>query len=465
MDPYNDEDPDYKNTSLSSTIPIPSIDTCPKFTNNYWNRGQNYAEPSNYRDHQLPQNQFATPKKIELPCQNIAFLTCNFIYEEGKPIPGLEMIVGPISEPDYNQFCIKELVEGLLENKRKLSNVPRAQLTAARGKANPYEKVGESIFINLSAMKLACLDSQISFTGVKRYDPVKDPVFWFADLCGGPGGFAEYLLWRKHSCEEKVFGWGITLTGSLDYDLDKFNPISMVKESFESIYGEDGTGDLYKEENMKYFAEVVMDGTRGIGADLVTADGGFDIRGQESHQEKLLKHLLLCQIITMFMTLKKNGVFVLKVFEIFSPFTAGLIWILYRHFERICIVKPLPSRPANSERYVICCNLKEKSPQIISYLLEVNKKFHELKTISSSSKEPKEQQMDVNEIVKSEIMNVDEEFMDYLKTSNMKIAIKQKEGLIELQKYIDNPDLETPDHNEYRRLCFQEWHIIKNEEQ
>ncbi|CAG8450794.1 6739_t:CDS:10 [Diversispora eburnea] len=374
-DPYNDEDLDYKNTSLSFTIPIPSIDTCPKCTNNYWNRGQNYEEPSNYRDHQLPQNQFTAPKKIELPSQNVAFLTSNFIYEEGKPIPGLEMIVGPILEPDYDQFCIKELVE------------------EARGKANPYEKVGESIFLNLSAMKLACLDSQISFTGVKRYDPVKDPVFWFADLCGGPGGFAEYLLWRKHSCGEKVFGWGITLTGSLDYDLDKFNPDSMVKKSFEPIYGEDGTGDLYKEENMNYFAKIVMEGTHGIGADL-----GFDIRGQESHQERLLKHLLLCQIITMFITLKKNGVFVLKVFEIFSPFTAGLIWILYRHFERICIIKPLPSRPANSE-------------------------------------------------------------------SNMKIAIKQKEGLIELQKYIDNPDLETPDHNEYQRLCLQEWHIIINDEQ
>ncbi len=32
-------------------------------------------------------------------------------------------------------------------------------------------------------------------------------------------------------------------------------------------------GDLYKEENIKYFAKVVKDETQGIGVDLVTADG------------------------------------------------------------------------------------------------------------------------------------------------------------------------------------------------
>ncbi len=51
---------------------------------------------------------------------------------------------------------------------------------------------------------------------------------------------------------------------------------------------------------------------------------------------------------------KKNldGDFVLKLFDVFTPFTGGIVWILYRHFEKICIIKPLSSRPANSERYL-----------------------------------------------------------------------------------------------------------------
>ncbi|CAG8679949.1 12382_t:CDS:2, partial [Acaulospora morrowiae] len=182
---------------------------------------------------------------------------------------------------------------------------------------------------------------------------------------------------------------------------------------------------------------------------------GFDVRGRESQQEILMKRLLLCQIITMFMTLQKDGDFVLKVFDIFTPFTAALIWILYRHFEKICIIKPLPSRPANSERYVVCRNLKVHRPKITTYLLEVNRKFDEIRTSDGQ---------DINEIVEFEVMKKDEEFMNYLETSNMKTAVMQTNAIKELQKYIDEPDLEMPKQDEYRRLCLQEWGITKAEE-
>ncbi|CAG8806403.1 18064_t:CDS:2, partial [Gigaspora rosea] len=147
------------------------------------------------------------------------------------------------------------------------------------------------------------------------------------------------------------------------------------------------------------------------------------------------------------------GDFVLKLFDVFTPFTAGVVWILYRHFEKICIIKPLPSRPANSERYIICRNLRERSPQIVDFLFEVNKKFNEIK--SSSSGGPQ----DVSEIVDFNEMNQDEDFIDYLKMSNMKIAIKQTEALEELLKYNSDPELRPPNQEEYRRLCFLEWRL------
>ncbi|CAG8846669.1 18631_t:CDS:2, partial [Racocetra persica] len=132
------------------------------------------------------------------------------------------------------------VVQLLLDKKKALKNIPHEQFTAARGKSNPYEKVGHSIFMNRSASKLACLDALVNFTGVKRYDPVKDLVFWFTDLCGGPGGFSEYILWRKHSYGEKVYGWGITLTGDQNYDLNRFIADAKVRECFKPSYGADG---------------------------------------------------------------------------------------------------------------------------------------------------------------------------------------------------------------------------------
>ena len=40
-------------------------------------------------------------------------------------------------------------------------------------------------------------------------------LYYFADVCAGPGGFCEYLLWRRlYSCH----GFGITLRGRQDED-------------------------------------------------------------------------------------------------------------------------------------------------------------------------------------------------------------------------------------------------------
>ena len=46
-----------------------------------------------------------------------------------------------------------------------------------------------------------------------------------------------------------------------------------------------------------------------------------------------------------------GGDFTCKLFDSFTPFTVVIIYILYRHFEKITIIKPFTSRPANSERY------------------------------------------------------------------------------------------------------------------
>lgn len=37
-------------------------------------------------------------------------------------------------------------------------------------------------------------------------------VLYFADICAGPGGFSEYVLWRK---EWHAKGFGFTLKGKL----------------------------------------------------------------------------------------------------------------------------------------------------------------------------------------------------------------------------------------------------------
>ena len=57
-----------------------------------------------------------------------------------------------------------------------------------------------------------------------------------------------------------------------------------------------------------------------------------------------------CWLLLVF-PLNLGGHFICKTFDLFTPFSVGLIYLLYCCFERVCLFKPITSRPANSERW------------------------------------------------------------------------------------------------------------------
>jgi 23S rRNA U2552 (ribose-2'-O)-methylase RlmE/FtsJ len=258
--------------------------------------------------------------------------------------------------------------------------------------------------MNRAAVKLANLDSLFELTNSCRT---------FVDLCGGPGGFVEYLLWKS----KEIQGWGITLHENPDYDLNNV-------DRFHVLYGPDETGDITVQENRNFFSEKVLKETKE-GVDLVLGDGAFSVQGDELYQEHHTKELLLCEILIMFKTLKKGGTFVLKVFDTVTPFTVSLLYLLYLHFEKMSIIKPVSSRPANSEKYLVCKNLQVHHPiELISFLEKVSVECHHLKpptfSTNKSSLIPFEEQvelklddihtiLDINAILKDSIFS---EWMD-----------------------------------------------------
>ncbi|KAF9569135.1 FtsJ methyltransferase domain-containing protein 2 [Mortierella alpina] len=380
---------------------------------------------------------------------------------------------GPPATVDLDLFCIEGIVNNLLESKKKLRAVPQEVFGRARQRCNPYELVGSSIFMNRASVKLASIDSQLALTATKESpqtgistdgaSPEDAKTFRFADLCSGPGGFSEYLLWRKHTWGERARGWAMTLKGDLDFQLDRFHKDAAVQETLKVFYGKDETGDILKQENIDAFAELIEKDTNGLGVGLVSADGGISVDGDEAVQETLLQRLILCQILTMFMTLQKGGDFVVKIFDIFTPVTAGLVWILSRHFEKICVVKPLTSRPMNSERYVVCRRLLDHKPsRTIEHLKAVNAEYQELEEKNkeaASSNEEQAKKADLNHIVDPDILTGDAHFMEYIKRNNMKTAIRQTEALDVFLKYVNEGLRPAFDQEAIKKLCLQEWRI------
>ena len=76
------------------------------------------------------------------------------------------------------------------------------------------------------------------------------------------------------------------------------------------------------------------------------------MEGEENIQEILTKQLVMCQFACALSILRHGGHFVCALFDAYTPFTVGLIYLLHRSFERVCLFKPVTSRPANSERSV-----------------------------------------------------------------------------------------------------------------
>ena len=86
------------------------------------------------------------------------------------------------------------------------------------------------------------------------------------------------------------------------------------------------------------------------------------------YRSEFLKHCILGLA-----TLQHGGNMVLKVYETYTAFTVGILFVLYHLFKTVAIVKPYNSSFLSSRQYIICKGLKQRRPQQqIGYLLQMH---------------------------------------------------------------------------------------------
>ena len=220
---------------------------------------------------------------------------------------------------------------------------------------NPYE------FINTnydSVSSCVCSYKPISRAFFKMIEILNNYNFSFPKnmksfhLAEGPGGFIEALSYYRKNKQDMYYG--ITLMDEecsvpkwsrADYFLMK-NP-NIIIES-----GADGTGNLYNVQNLLYMEKYKHS------MDLITADGGFDFSIDFNKQEENSAKLIFCEICFTLMLQKEGGSFILKVFDLYSSCSLQLLYLLNYLYDEVIIVKPLSSRPANSEKYIVCLRFK-----------------------------------------------------------------------------------------------------------
>ncbi|KAB7505155.1 Cap-specific mRNA (nucleoside-2'-O-)-methyltransferase 1 [Armadillidium nasatum] len=236
-----------------------------------------------------------------------------WLPQSDDPSPDFQTLLSWVKEgakkldiSDEIKFCHPKVLQQILSSKSVFDNLPDKELFKARSRSNPFETLGKLFFQNRAALKMANLDAVFDFmftcpvdeNGRSLVGP--DELFYFADVCAAPGGFSEYVLWKRKNvsngfCDAK--GFGFTLKEN-DFKLHDF--FAAPAEFFEPHYGingNQGDGNIYVPSNISNFRSFVLKNTGGKGVHLMMADGGFSVEGEENIQEILSKQLYLCQFL------------------------------------------------------------------------------------------------------------------------------------------------------------------------
>jgi cap1 methyltransferase len=299
--------------------------------------------------------------------------------------------LGPAAERCAEKFGADQYPTAVTDRRSRLRYI----FGQARRACNPYEVLGEGrngglnqyLFMNRSAIKLANMDALVGFclTKMNSYAMTDRCTFKFCDLCGAPGGFSEYILWRlRHPVSQSNIsscrGYAMSLVGANEHGCaipwklrDKTTQehvfqkdgVGKMCQQYKICHGVDGTGDIYNWENVVSLQLLIQnDDTASSHSDvssakhgkvhLVLADGGFDAQRDVENQEEVAQKLVGCEAAAALSLLCTGGTMVIKLFGFQTAVVRSMMRHFYFSFEHVIALKPISSRPASTERYVVC---------------------------------------------------------------------------------------------------------------
>ncbi|KAF4528697.1 hypothetical protein B566_EDAN017238 [Ephemera danica] len=156
------------------------------------------------------------------------------------------------------------------------------------------------------------------------------------------------------------------------------------------------------------------------------------------------------------------------MFDLFTPFSVGLVYLMYKSFYQITLHKPNTSRPANSERegqflplpsvfhafliwYLVCKWKRENTASIRDYLYEVNLKLNNKRSKS-----------DVMELVPVDILKEDTQFYDFIYESNNILGERQIINLVKIKAFCQDTTLLEFKQADMKHACLEFWKVPNN---
>ena len=263
----------------------------------------------------------------------------------------------------------------ILSKKEQIAHIESADEWELRKKiTNPYEAIfsgsEDASFPSLAKVQ------PLSRSYFKMIEMLKVCDFWSsigqtfvsAHICEGPGGFIQHVIEHAKELHLQIKGvYAMTLKPTKSHIPGWRRSIGFLRKhpQIQLEYGADDTGNILIPANQRVFCE------RAAGANLFTADGGFDFSIDYTRQEEAAFSLLLASFAMGLRCLGKGGTMIIKLFDIYSDATQDLFLGTATHFKRFTIYKPATSRPCNSERYFIAQDY-EPNTNTVSWIRHLN---------------------------------------------------------------------------------------------
>lgn len=207
---------------------------------------------------------------------------------------------------------------------------------------NPYEYVGKH------SLHAPSSHSYFKMIEIAHFHPILSYATPINTLHLADGhGFVEALHYLRPKCSDVH-----TALSSYDpkWDFLRIEP------------GVDGTGNIMNPNNFRHFLHLGK-------MDIITGDGKCDHK------------FMMTQSLYALLLQKKSGSFVLKAADLFHRSVVELLYLLCMCYRNVYIYKPMTSRVANSEKYIICkdfiydsmSHMKETFVNLLSSLAELDK--------------------------------------------------------------------------------------------
>ena len=175
-----------------------------------------------------------------------------------------------------------------------------------------------------------------------------------------PGGFIQALIDSRHGYKDEITAVTAPSNPANGVKWD-WNPKGddvpyNLKKAKEYLDNQENVKLLTKDLTLPSDIEYILDKFKDNKADLITADGGIDVEENDNYnyQESMNYKLFYGEILTAIACQADGGHFIIKIYDIYTNVTNQLLHLLANLYSTVTIVKPKTSRPANSERYVVC---------------------------------------------------------------------------------------------------------------